>query len=547
MSSATVILEKISNFIWGGPNIVLLLGAGTYFTFKLKFFQFKDSPLWLKKTLLSLFKKNTHDYDPGKSLSPFQAVATALAATIGTGNIAGVATAISVGGPGAVFWMWMSAVLGMMTSYSENLLGVQYRTKDENGSLKGGPMYYIKDAFEKTKKLRFLAGPFAAVYAVFLIFASFGIGNMTQTNCIATSIHASFGVNETLIAVVLAVVVYLIIRSGKKSISSVAEKIVPFMAAFYIICCLTILVINFRNIPYVFSSIFRNAFDFKAIAGGAGGIAVSRCISVGMRRGVFSNEAGLGGCVTVSSCSSTSKSAEQGMWGIFQVFFDTIIICSLTAFVILSTNVKAVNPDYALSNLSQQTQYICLDESISTDSGSTMLTDVNANSVLSYSDNTGSFEKLNKYTYTNVMSLKGEYENGRLKSVDLSEVEGISLVSLAFTEHLGSFAGKLLSIATVLFAFSTVLGWSSYASVAIEYLFGKKAIKFYFIICGVLAFVGSVLKIEVVWTLSDIFNGLMVIPNVIGLIAHRKEVAKVTDEYLTDYNKTVRERLISET
>lgn len=547
MSSATVILEKISNFIWGGPNIVLLLGAGTYFTFKLKFFQFKDSPLWLKKTLLSLFKKNTHDYDPGKSLSPFQAVATALAATIGTGNIAGVATAISVGGPGAVFWMWMSAVLGMMTSYSENLLGVQYRTKDENGALKGGPMYYIKDAFEKTKKLRFLAGPFAAVYAVFLIFASFGIGNMTQTNCIATSIHASFGVNETLIAVVLAVVVYLIIRSGKKSISSVAEKIVPFMAAFYIICCLTILVINFRNIPYVFSSIFRNAFDFKAIAGGAGGIAVSRCISVGMRRGVFSNEAGLGGCVTVSSCSSTSKSAEQGMWGIFQVFFDTIIICSLTAFVILSTNVKAVNPDYALSNLSQQTQYICLDESISTDSGSTMLTDVNANSVLSYSDNTGSFEKLNKYTYTNVMSLKGEYENGRLKSVDLSEVEGISLVSLAFTEHLGSFAGKLLSIATVLFAFSTVLGWSSYASVAIEYLFGKKAIKFYFIICGVLAFVGSVLKIEVVWTLSDIFNGLMVIPNVIGLIAHRKEVAKVTDEYLTDYNKTVRERLISET
>ncbi len=547
MSSATVILEKISNFIWGGPNIVLLLGAGTYFTFKLKFFQFKDSPLWLKKTLLSLFKKNTHDYDPGKSLSPFQAVATALAATIGTGNIAGVATAISVGGPGAVFWMWMSAVLGMMTSYSENLLGVQYRTKDENGALKGGPMYYIKDAFEKTKKLRFLAGPFAAVYAVFLIFASFGIGNMTQTNCIATSIHASFGVNETLIAVVLAVVVYLIIRSGKKSISSVAEKIVPFMAAFYIICCLTILVINFRNIPYVFSSIFRNAFDFKAIAGGAGGIAVSRCISVGMRRGVFSNEAGLGGCVTVSSCSSTNKSAEQGMWGIFQVFFDTIIICSLTAFVILSTNVKAVNPDYALSNLSQQTQYICLDESISADSGSTMLTDVNANSVLSYSDNTGSFEKLNKYTYTNVMSLKGEYENGRLKSVDLSEVEGISLVSLAFTEHLGSFAGKLLSIATVLFAFSTVLGWSSYASVAIEYLFGKKAIKFYFIICGVLAFVGSVLKIEVVWTLSDIFNGLMVIPNVIGLIAHRKEVAKVTDEYLTDYNKTVRERLISET
>lgn len=547
MSTVSVILGKISDFIWGVPNIVLLLGAGTYFTLKLRFFQFKNSPLWMKKTLLSLFKKNTHDYEPGKSLSPFQAVATALAATIGTGNIAGVATAISVGGPGAVFWMWMSAVLGMMTSYSENLLGVEYRTKDENGALKGGPMYYIKDAFEKTKRLKFLAKPFAVVYAVFLIFASFGIGNMTQTNCIANSIHASFGINEIVIAVILAVVVYLIIRSGKKSISSVAEKIVPFMAAFYIICCLVILVINFRNIPYIFTSIFKNAFDFKAIAGGAGGIAVSRCISTGMRRGVFSNEAGLGGCVTVSSCSSTSKSAEQGMWGIFQVFFDTIIICSLTAFVILSTNVKAVNPNYALSNLSDQTQYICIDESISSDKGNIMLTDVNANSVLSYSNSTGTFEKSGKYTYTNVMSITGQYEDGALKSVDLSEVEGIALVSLAFTEHLGSFAGKLLSIATVLFAFSTVLGWSSYASVAIEYLFGKKAIKFYFVICGLLAFVGSVLKIDVVWTLSDIFNGLMVIPNVIGLIAHRKEVSKVTNEYLTDYGKTVRDKLMRET
>ena len=547
MSSVSAVLGKISDFIWGVPNIVLLLGAGTYFTCKLKFFQFAKSPLWMKKTLLSLFKKNTHDYEPGKSLSPFQAVATALAATIGTGNIAGVATAISVGGPGAVFWMWMSAILGMMTSYSENLLGVQYRTKDEKGALKGGPMYYIKDAFDRTKKLKFFAKPFAGLYAVFLIFASFGIGNMTQTNCIAASIHSSFGVNEIVIAVILAVVVYLIIRSGKKSISSVAEKIVPFMAAFYIICCLTILVINFRNIPYVFTSIFKNAFDFKAIAGGAGGIAISRCISTGMRRGVFSNEAGLGGCVTVSSCSSTSKSAEQGMWGIFQVFFDTIIICSLTAFVILSTNVKAVNPDYALSHLSQQTQYICLDGSVSGDNGDIMLTDVNANSVLSYSDSTGTLDKSDKYTYTNIMAVKGEYENGKLNSVDLREVEGISLVSLAFTEHLGSFAGKLLSIATVLFAFSTVLGWSSYASVAIEYLFGQKAIKYYFLICGVLAFIGSVLKIEVVWTLSDIFNGLMVIPNVIGLIAHRKEVGTVTDEYLADYNRSKRDHVLTET
>lgn len=536
MSSASAILEKISSFIWGFPNIALLLGTGIYFTFKLKFFQFGNSPLWMKKTLFSLFKKNTHDYDPGKSLSPFQAVATALAATIGTGNIAGVATAISIGGPGAVFWMWMSAVLGMMTSYSENLLGVKYRIKDENGALKGGPMYYIKDALEKTKKLFPLAKPLATVYAVFLIFASFGIGNMTQTNCIANSIHTSFGVNEILIAVILAVVVYIIIRSGKKSISNVAEKIVPFMALFYIVCCIIILFTNFRNIPYVFSSIFKNAFDFRAMAGGAGGLVIARCISTGMKRGVFSNEAGLGGCVTVSSCSNINKPAEQGMWGIFQVFFDTIVICSLTAFVILSTNLNAVNPDYALKNISDTTQYVYLDESYNDQQKNIMLTDTNASPVLT-ADSLGGFSRSDKYTYTNVMAVSGQYENGKLTGVKVEEIEGVALVSLAFTEHLGSFAGKLLSIATVLFAFSTVLGWSSYGSVAIEYLFGKKVIKFYFIICGVLAFIGAVLKLEVVWTLSDIFNGLMVIPNVIGVFLHRKEVARETKAYLSEYRK----------
>lgn len=541
MSSVSAVLESISSFIWSFPNIVLLLGAGTYFTLKLKFFQFGNSPLWLKKTLFSLFKRNTHSYEPGKSLSPFQAVATALAATIGTGNIAGVATAISIGGPGAVFWMWVSALLGMMTSYSENLLGVKYRIKDENGVLKGGPMYYIKDALEKSRRFVPLAKPFAALYAVFLIFASFGIGNMTQTNCIANSIHTSFGVNEIVIACVLAVVVYLIIRAGKKSISSVAEKIVPFMALFYIVCCITILITNFRNIPYVFSSIFSHAFNFKAIAGGTGGAVIAQCISTGMRRGVFSNEAGLGACVTVSSCSSTNKPAEQGMWGIFQVFFDTIVICSLTAFVILSTNVNAVNPNYALSHLSDTPQYVYLDESYDAQQQNIMLTDTNANRVLA-SGVLGSLERTDKQTYTNVMMLQGEYKDGKLTGVKATEVEGVALVSLAFTEHLGSFAGKLLSIATVLFAFSTVLGWSSYGSVAIEYLFGKKAIRFYFIICGILAFVGSVLKLDVVWTLSDIFNGLMVIPNVIGLIAHRKEVAAETKEYLAQYKKEKAEK-----
>lgn len=536
MSSATAILEKISNFIWGFPNIVLLLGTGTYFTMKLKCFQFAKSPLWMKKTLFSLFKKNTHSYDPGKSLSPFQAVATALAATIGTGNIAGVATAISIGGPGAVFWMWMSAVLGMMTSYSENLLGVKHRMKDENGALKGGPMYYIRNALEKSKRLAPLAKPLAALYAVFLIFASFGIGNMTQTNCIANSIHTSFGVNEILIAVILAVVVYVIIRSGKKSISSVAEKIVPFMALFYIVCCITILITNFRNIPYVFSSIFKNAFDFRAMAGGAGGLVIARCISTGMKRGVFSNEAGLGGCVTVSSCSSTNKPTEQGMWGIFQVFFDTIVICSLTAFVILSTNLTAVNPDYALKNISDKTQYVYLDESYQDNQKDIMLTDINANRVIT-ADGNNSLKRAEKYTYTNVMALEGKYENGNLTGIKVSEVEGVALVSLAFTQHLGSIAGKLLSIATVLFAFSTVLGWSSYGSVAIEYLFGKKAIKYYFLLNGALAFIGAVLKLEVVWTLSDIFNGLMVIPNIIGVLAHRKEVVKETDNYILEYRK----------
>ena len=308
------------------------------------------------------------------------------------------------------------------------------------------------------------------------------------------------------------------------------------MALFYIVCCITILITNFRNIPYVFSSIFKNAFDFRAMAGGAGGLVIARCISTGMKRGVFSNEAGLGGCVTVSSCSSTNKPAEQGMWGIFQVFFDTIVICSLTAFVILSTNLTAVNPDYALKNISDKTQYVYLDESYQDNQKDIMLTDINANRVIT-ADGNNSLKRSEKYTYTNVMALEGKYENGNLTGIKVSEVEGVALVSLAFTQHLGSIAGKLLSIATVLFAFSTVLGWSSYGSVAIEYLFGKKAIKYYFLLNGALAFIGAVLKLEVVWTLSDIFNGLMVIPNIIGVLAHRKEVAKETDNYILEYRK----------
>lgn len=559
LDSLNSIIEKISSFVWGAPTIIMLIGTGIFFTLILKFFQFSKIRLWLNNTLFAIFKKkdvrNTKDKT---SISQFQAVSTALAATIGTGNIAGVATAISAGGPGAVFWMWISAFFGMMTSYAENVLGIYYRKKNSDGEWVGGPMYYINDGLQEKKHMGKFAKPLSVVYALLLIGASFGIGNMTQANSISDSLHSSMGVSVYITAAVLALVTLAVISGGVKRIGSVTEKLVPFMALFYIVATLWIFLSNSRFIPHVFGSIFSNAFSFKAVFGAAGGIAIKKCISMGFRRGIFSNEAGLGASVTVGSCSNVKEPSEQGMWGIFQVFVDTIIVCTMTAFVLLSTQVEANPLDKALENVTSKTQYVCINSQADSD-GKVMLTDIEANPTIKKSADGKSYKAVSNgkqfnvqlaesgdYSYTNIMALTGVANpNGEITDIKLESVDGVSLITLAFSQQFGSVAAILLAIAIVLFAFSTVIGWSFYGTKAIEYLFGKKAVGIYRIIFVVIAFVGAIAKLNVVWGISDIFNGLMAIPNLIALLALSGTVAKITKNYLARQNGEKIEPILS--
>ncbi|MGN1418805.1 MAG: alanine/glycine:cation symporter family protein [Acutalibacteraceae bacterium] len=548
--SISAVTEKINEIIWGFPTIVLLLACGIFFSVLLKFFQFTKIRLWLSNTLFSLFKKDVRKTGDSKGISQFQAVSTALAATIGTGNIAGVATAISAGGPGAVFWMWFSACFSMMTSYSENVLGIFYRKKNESGEWCGGPMFYMKEGLSQNSKTKKFAKPLAVLYAFLLMIAALGIGNMTQANSISESVGSVFGFSVYAVAAVLTLIALAVIAGGVKRIAGVTEKLVPFMALFYFLTTLYIFVLNYKTIPYVFSSIFKNAFSFRAVFGAAGGLAIKKCVSMGFRRGIFSNEAGLGASVTVNACSDVKEPAKQGMWGIFQVFTDTLVICTMTAFALLSTTVHAVPLSQALENLSSQTQYVYIGEEKDFSGGKLMLADMNANRIIKKDDSgkaytaksgNGSFTvKLaysDEYTYSNVMALRPVTDkDGNITDITLSSVDGVSLVLLAFSERFGSVASVLLCISIVLFAFSSIVGWSFYGAKATEYIYGKKGAKIYKGIYILFVFIGAVSKLDLVWRVSDIFNGLMAIVNVLCLFALSGTVVKITQNYLDRKN-----------
>lgn len=327
--------DLVNSVVWGVPMLILIIGTGIYFSVRLKFFQIFKFKHILKSTIFSKSKNNKND--DKKTLSQFQAMSTALAATIGTGNIAGVASAIAIGGAGAVFWMWISAFFGMMTSFAENVLGVYYRKKNKNGEWSGGAMYFISEGFKNKKVGKILS----VLFSVFCVLASFGIGNMAQVNSIAVSLNSSFGIPPLVVGIVLTIVVGFILLGGVKRIGQVAEKIVPFMAVLYIILTLTVVISNAQAIPRVFSEIFKGAFGVSAVAGGISGTLIKEAMTLGFQRGVFSNEAGLGSGVIVNSTSDVKEPVTQGMWGVFEVFFDTIIVCTLTAFTVLSTGVTS--------------------------------------------------------------------------------------------------------------------------------------------------------------------------------------------------------------
>lgn len=453
--------SSINGVVWGLPMLILLIGTGIYLTVRTHFFQVIYAHVTNSTTFLAIFKKKSvTKTDDKKAISQFQALSTALAATIGVGNIAGVATAIVNGGPGAVFWMWFAAFFGMMTNYSENVLGIYYRKKNAKGEWTGGAMYYIQEGFKTKGFLKKVGKPLAIIFSIFCVLASFGIGNMSQVNTIASSLKTSFQVPEIATGIVLAALVALVILGGIKRIASVTEKVVPFMAVVYIIASIAVLVVNYQKIPEVFGGIFKAAFTTNAVLGGVTGFAVKEAVTWGFKRGVFSNEAGLGSSVMVHSASDVKEPVVQGMWGIFEVFFDTIIVCSLTAFTLLSSGVV----------------------------GSV--------------DATGAV------------------------------IKGAPLVSLAFNSTFHELAGVILSIAIVLFAFSTVLGWSYYGTQAIEYLAGKKAGVVYKVLFVLMVIAGATMGLDLVWDISDTFNGLMAIPNLIGVLVLSGTVIAITRNYI---------------
>ncbi len=322
----------INGVVWGIPMLILIIGTGIYMTVGMKFFQITHLKHWMNETFLAIFKKKhvtAHTDKNESSISQFQALSTALAATIGVGNIAGVSGAIITGGAGAVFWMWLSALFGMMTNYSENVLGIYYRRKNEKNEWSGGAMYYLQDGLKEKKGIGILAKPLAVLFAFFCVFASFGIGNMTQVHEIASSLQDTFKIPPIATGIIIAAIAALVILGGIKAIGNVTEKIVPFMACAYILGTVIVLIMNITSVPAVFAAIFSRWHSIWQHP------KIKQAMTMGFKRGVFSNEAGLGSSVMVHSASNVKEPIIQGMWGIFEVFFDTIVVCTLTAFTVL--------------------------------------------------------------------------------------------------------------------------------------------------------------------------------------------------------------------
>nr|MCR4851859.1 alanine:cation symporter family protein [Lachnospiraceae bacterium] len=334
----TRVNDAINGAVWGWPALILLGFTGIIMTVLTKFFQVSHWGHWWHNTLGAIFRdKHVISHTSDRQISQFQSLCTALAATVGTGNIVGVAGAIATGGPGAVFWMWIIAFFGMMTNYSENVLGILYRRKDEQGEWHGGAMYYLRDGLGAKKGCKQIGSVLAILFSVFCLLASFGIGNMSQVNSMVSNVNNAFGIPKVAVGVFLVVAVGLVVIGGLKRIAMVTEKLVPFMVIVYFIGAIIIICMHVTKIPAIFSAIFRGAFSLQAVAGGGFGAGIALAMKMGFKRGVFSNEAGLGSSVMVHSSSNVKEPVRQGMWGIFEVFADTIIVCTLTAIVLLSS------------------------------------------------------------------------------------------------------------------------------------------------------------------------------------------------------------------
>jgi len=454
METIAAVNSAVNNFVWGVPAMVCIVGVGLWLSFRTRFIQIRKFGISMKETFGRMFHKT--DAAQG-AVTPFQAVCTALAATVGTGNIAGVAGAI--GGPGAVFWMWCSALLGMCTKFAEVTLAVHFREKNREGDWVGGPMYYIKNGLGK--KWQFLA----VIYAVLGVLTVFGTGNATQVNAIVTAIDTAL-VNFNLVSsagalksvnlgigIGIALLVAMVLVGGLKRIGNVAEKLVPFMALVYVTMALGVLVLNLNRVPGVLAMILKGAFNPAAVTGGAVG-SLFLCMKKGVSRGIFSNEAGLGTGSIAHAASDVDDPIRQGYFGIFEVFADTIVICSMTAFVIL---------------------------------------------------------------------ISGE-------NIHYGAAAGAELTISGFTAVYGNIASLLAALAMCCFAFSTIIGWGLYGTRCMEFLVGSKANRGFMIVYSFVAILGATIDLGLLWDLAETFNGMMVIPNLIGLFLLSGTVVKMVRE-----------------
>lgn len=449
MEMIAKINSVINSFVWGPVMLVLLVGTGIYLTIITGFFQVTKINVWIKATFGSFANKKVEGDD---NITPFQAVSTALASTVGTGNIAGVTTAIVAGGPGALFWMWFAAFFGMITKYSEVLLAVYFREKTQDGKHYGGPMYYIS----KGAKMPWLG----TIFAIFAVFACFGIGNMTQTNAMASVIKQNFGISPIVTGIVVSALGAIIIIGGIKRIASVTERLVPIMCVIYILSGIIVIILNIDKLPEAFNLIFTEAFSLKQVSAGVMGYTITMGMRYGFARGIFSNEAGLGSAPMAHGSSNNRNPVDQGMWGIFEVLVDTFFVCTITGLIAI----------------------IYLD-----------------------------------------LSKDG--------------FNGAALTSEAFRLSLpGSVGSITLTIALILFAFSTFVGWSHYGAVSLGYITKNNKIadlifKILFLIVGI---VGATSELTFVWSVADTLNGLMAIPNLIGLLILSPIIAKVTRDFTKD-------------
>lgn len=547
------IISKIDDFVWGPVMLVLLVGTGIFLTVRLKFRPWRNLGYALKSTLSKearTTKRGTGD------VSPFSALTTALAATIGTGNIVGVATAMVAGGPGALVWMWISACFGLTSKFSECMLAIKYREVNQKGEMSGGPMYTMKKGF-KHKKLGAVIG---MLFAVFAVIASFGIGNMTQANSIAESLHDTFNFNTTIVGVILTILSLVIIVGGIKSISKVSSVVVPFMAIFYVVAGLIVIIMNIQNLPEGIAMIFKMAFSFEAVGGGLCGAitaAMMNAMRYGVARGVFSNEAGMGSAAITAAAATTDDPVRQGYINMTGTFWDTIVVCTITGLCIASSGVLGMTQPGAVGTYKGNENSIIV-EAKDSDGNSENIEYTyklqGSNLKLTYVDlkkETQSVDLIYKDKNKTPDSIEGKwndasgdeyvFENGSYKHNMV--VKGAALTIAAFQSALGKVGGWLVTIGIALFAFSTILGWEYHGEKAFEYIFNThKYNMVYRIIFSLVVFVGATTALDVVWNFSDIANALMAIPNLICLLAMSGVVAKEVERFQKTIEKEKKEK-----